>query len=58
MKVGEDVFFREAILRMCSSLDIVEVLKSCFECAKLYVPINMRSPRPTVTRLRQQATVS
>jgi transcriptional regulator with GAF, ATPase, and Fis domain len=40
MSVDENVFFREATLRICSSLDIVEALKSCFDYVKLYIPMN------------------
>ena len=31
MNVYENVFFREATLRICSSLDLVTALKRCFE---------------------------
>jgi len=40
MPVDENVFFREATLRICSSLNIVEALKSCFDYVKLYIPMN------------------
>jgi transcriptional regulator with GAF, ATPase, and Fis domain len=40
MSVDENVFFREATLRICSSLNIVEALKSCFDYVKLYIPMN------------------
>jgi transcriptional regulator with GAF, ATPase, and Fis domain len=40
MSVDETVFFREATLRICSSLNIVEALKSCFDYVKLYIPMN------------------
>jgi transcriptional regulator with GAF, ATPase, and Fis domain len=40
MSVDENVFFREATLRICSSLNIVEALKSCFDYVKLYIPTN------------------
>ena len=40
MNVDENVFFREATLRICSSLNIVEALKSCFGYIKPYVPTN------------------
>jgi transcriptional regulator with GAF, ATPase, and Fis domain len=43
MNVDENVFFREATLRICSSLNIVEALKSCFEYLKLYIPMNRMS---------------
>jgi hypothetical protein len=35
MSVDENVFFREATLRICSSLNIVEALKNCFGYLKL-----------------------
>jgi hypothetical protein len=31
MSMDENVFFREATLRICSSLNIVEALKNCFD---------------------------
>lgn len=40
MSVDENVFFREATLRICSSLDIAESLKSCFDYVKRYIPMN------------------
>jgi hypothetical protein len=40
MNVDENVFFREATLRICNSLNIVEALKSCFDNIKLYIPMN------------------
>ena len=40
MSVDENVFFREATLRICSSLNIVGALKSCFDYIKLYIPLN------------------
>jgi hypothetical protein len=40
MNVDENVFFREATLRICSSLNIVEALKSSFDYVKLYIPTN------------------
>ena len=40
MNVDENVFFREATLRICSSLNIAEALKSCFDYVKLYIPMN------------------
>ena len=36
MNVDENVFFREATLRICSSLDIVTALKRCFEYIRAY----------------------
>jgi transcriptional regulator with GAF, ATPase, and Fis domain len=40
MSVDENVFFREATLRICSSLNIIEALKSCFDYVKLFIPMN------------------
>ncbi len=40
MKVDENVFFREATLRICSSLNIVTALKRCFDYVKIYIPMN------------------
>ena len=40
MSIDGNVFFREATLRICSSLNIVEALKSCFDYVKLYIPMN------------------
>lgn len=39
MTVDENVFFREATLRICSSLNIAEALRNCFEYIKLYIPM-------------------
>jgi transcriptional regulator with GAF, ATPase, and Fis domain len=39
MKVDENVFFREAAMRICSSLNIVTALKNCFEYVKLHIPM-------------------
>ncbi|MGO9378678.1 MAG: sigma 54-interacting transcriptional regulator [Dissulfurispiraceae bacterium] len=38
MNVDENVFFREATLRICSSLDIVTALKRCFEYIRAFIP--------------------
>ena len=38
MNVDENVFFREATLRMCSSLDIVTALNRCFEYIRAFIP--------------------
>ncbi len=43
MDVDENVFFREATIRICSSLNIVTALKSCFDYIKLYIPMNRMS---------------
>ncbi len=40
MNVDENVFFREATLRICSSLDIVTALKRCFEYIRDFIPAN------------------
>jgi len=39
MKVDENVFFREATLRICSSLDIETALTRCSECTLCYSPM-------------------
>ncbi len=43
MNVDENVFFREATLRICSSLDIVTALKRCFEYIQAFIPANEMS---------------
>ena len=40
MNVDENVFFREATLRICSSLNIAEALRTCFDYVKHYIPMN------------------
>jgi len=40
MNVDENIFFREATLRICSSLDIVTALKRCFEYIRAFIPAN------------------
>jgi transcriptional regulator with GAF, ATPase, and Fis domain len=40
MTVDENVFFREATLRICSSLDIATALKRCFEYIRDFIPAN------------------
>ncbi len=40
MNVDENVFFREATLCICSSLDIVTALKRCFEYIRAFIPAN------------------
>ena len=40
MNVDENVFFREATLRICSSLDIVTALKRFFEYIRAFIPAN------------------
>jgi transcriptional regulator with GAF, ATPase, and Fis domain len=40
MNVDENVFFHQATLRICSSLDIETALKSCFEYIKLFMPVS------------------
>jgi transcriptional regulator with GAF, ATPase, and Fis domain len=37
--VDENVFFREATLRICSSLDIETALKRCFEYIRVFMPV-------------------
>ena len=39
MNVDENVFFREATLRICSSLDIETALKRCFEYIRPFIPV-------------------
>ena len=39
MSVDENVFFREATMRICSSLDIETALKRCFEYIKRFIPV-------------------
>jgi len=43
VSVDENVFFRESTLRICSSLNIVTALKSCFDYIRHYVPMNRMS---------------
>ena len=39
MNVDKNVFFREATLRICSSLDIETALKRCFEYIRRFIPV-------------------
>ena len=39
MSVDENLFFREATLRLCSSLDIEVALKRCYEYIRLFIPV-------------------
>jgi transcriptional regulator with GAF, ATPase, and Fis domain len=39
MNVDENVFFRQATLRICSSLDIETALKRCFEYIRAFIPV-------------------
>jgi transcriptional regulator with GAF, ATPase, and Fis domain len=41
--MDENLFFREATLRICSSLNIVTALKSCFDYMKAFMPITRMS---------------
>jgi len=43
MNVDENIFFRQATLRICSSLNIVTALKRCFDYIRLYIPMNRMS---------------
>ncbi len=43
MSVDENVFFREATLRICSSLNIVTALKRCFEYIGAFIPVTKAS---------------
>jgi transcriptional regulator with GAF, ATPase, and Fis domain len=56
MSVDENVFFREATLRICSSLNIADALRSCFDYVKRYIPMNrmylhIYDPDMNLTRL-------
>lgn len=39
MSVDDNLFFREATLRLCSSLDIELALKRCYEYIRLFIPV-------------------
>ena len=39
MSIDENLFFREATLRLCSSLDIETALKRCYEYIRLFIPV-------------------
>jgi transcriptional regulator with GAF, ATPase, and Fis domain len=39
MREDENVFFRQATLRICSSLDIETALKRCFEYIRPFIPV-------------------
>ena len=41
--VDENLFFREATLRLCSSLDIEAALKRCYEYIRLFIPVRLIS---------------
>ena len=38
MSVDENLFFREARLRLCSSLEIEAALKRCYEYIRPFIP--------------------
>ena len=60
MNVDENVFFREATLRLCSSLDIQTALKRCFEYIGLLIPVtgmNLSITDPDLNVLRYVAWV-
>jgi len=40
MSMDENFFFREATLRLCSSLDIEVALKRCYEFVRPFIPVN------------------
>ena len=40
MNVDDNVFFREATMRLCSSLDIETALRRCFEYIRLFIPVD------------------
>lgn len=39
MRIDENLFFREATLRLCSSLDIEAALKRCYEYIRPFIPV-------------------
>jgi transcriptional regulator with GAF, ATPase, and Fis domain len=39
MRVDENLFFREATLRLCSSLEIEASLKRCYEYIRTFIPV-------------------
>ena len=39
--VDENLFFREATLRLCSSLDIEAALKGCYEYIRQFIPVRL-----------------
>lgn len=41
MSVDKNVFFREAIMRICSSLDIATALRRCFDYVKKHIPMSL-----------------
>ena len=43
MGVDQNLFFREATLRLCSSLDIEAGLKRCYEYIRLFIPVMQMS---------------
>jgi transcriptional regulator with GAF, ATPase, and Fis domain len=43
MNLDENLFFREATLRLCSSLDIESGLKRCYEYIKAFIPVKRMS---------------
>jgi len=43
MSVDENLFFREATLRLCSSLDIEAALERCCEYIRLFIPVKQMS---------------
>lgn len=42
-KIDENLFFREATLRLCSSLDVEAALKRCYEYVRLFIPVMQMS---------------
>ena len=43
MKLDENEFFRQATLRICSSLDIEKALFNCLQYIRLFMPASMIS---------------
>ena len=39
MSIDENLFFREATLRLCSSLDIKMGLKHCYDYIRTFIPV-------------------
>jgi transcriptional regulator with GAF, ATPase, and Fis domain len=39
--VDENLFFREATLRLCSSLDVEAALKGCYEYIRQFIPVRL-----------------
>ena len=63
MKIDENVFFREATLRICGSIDIENALSDCFDYLKTFIPadsiylhfINLEKKQGTVFGIADSA---